>query len=339
MGKLIEKYMNMKTKNQLIPISIGVLIFSLLSVLYIFAWTGPSQNPPGGNVAPPLNATGTGQVKRYVNDSNKGWLGISIPEGETYDSSYGLTVGTASNPMGIKTSGDVFIEGRLRGIQPSGAYCSNNQILKYDSANNNWICADDKGTIEGSGSANRIAFFNSGNSITSDSNLYWDNTNKRLGIGTTNPTAKFDLKGTKDATQKGYVSTGNSSMGLESPQCACDTGSGFECSQCDLATEPIGTKCWDRFNFGGGLYGSSEFEVQNVQCPQTTHILMSDEGDLSVTGPGVIHGNLGTSDCYWEPSNPSTGTHLCNDGYYVKGVYITPSGSADHFFQVYCCKP
>jgi len=43
------------------------------------------------------------------------------------------------------------------------------------------------GNISGSGAATRVAFFTGANTISSDSNLYWDNTNKRLGIGTATP--------------------------------------------------------------------------------------------------------------------------------------------------------
>ncbi len=49
------------TKNQLIPLSLGVLIFSLLIVIYIFAaWTEPPQAPPGGNVSAPLTECPSG---------------------------------------------------------------------------------------------------------------------------------------------------------------------------------------------------------------------------------------------------------------------------------------
>lgn len=48
-------------------------------------------------------------------------------------------------------------------------------------------CASPPGGIGGSGTATQVAFFTGATTIGSDSNLYWDNTNKRLGIGTTTP--------------------------------------------------------------------------------------------------------------------------------------------------------
>ena len=90
-----------KIKNQSISLIIGVSIFCLLIVLAVFAWTGPSGVPPGSNAPAPINVSIFGQEK-------EGQLGISIPSGEFLDGSYGLTVGTASNPLGIKSSGDSY---------------------------------------------------------------------------------------------------------------------------------------------------------------------------------------------------------------------------------------
>jgi hypothetical protein len=49
----------------------------------------------------------------------------------------------------------------------------------------------------GSGAAGQVAFFDSASSITGDNDFYWDNVNKRLGIGTTSPAYKLDV--VKDA--------------------------------------------------------------------------------------------------------------------------------------------
>jgi hypothetical protein len=53
--------------------------------------------------------------------------------------------------------------------------------------------------VTGTGTATRVAFWDTGSSISSDADLYWDNVNKRLGIGTATPTYKLDLVNT-DAT-------------------------------------------------------------------------------------------------------------------------------------------
>jgi hypothetical protein len=47
----------------------------------------------------------------------------------------------------------------------------------------------------GTGSAGQVAFWNGTSSQTGDNGLFWDNTNKRLGLGTTTPGSVLDLGG------------------------------------------------------------------------------------------------------------------------------------------------
>jgi len=49
---------------------------------------------------------------------------------------------------------------------------------------------------KGAGTANEVAFWSDTNTITGDSNLYWDNTNDRLGVGTASPATRVDIAGT-----------------------------------------------------------------------------------------------------------------------------------------------
>lgn len=51
-------------------------------------------------------------------------------------------------------------------------------------------------TITGTGTATQVAYFTSSQAIGSSSNLYWDNTNIRLGIGTSTPGVRLDIHGT-----------------------------------------------------------------------------------------------------------------------------------------------
>src|SRR3989344_3069149 len=50
-------------------------------------------------------------------------------------------------------------------------------------------------TIDGSGAANRVTFWTDGDSLSYDNAFVWDNTNKRLGIGTTSPYAMLSVAG------------------------------------------------------------------------------------------------------------------------------------------------
>lgn len=51
------------------------------------------------------------------------------------------------------------------------------------------------GTGTGSGTAGQITFWSGTSSITGSNNFWWDNTNQRLGIGTSSPQASLDIAG------------------------------------------------------------------------------------------------------------------------------------------------
>ena len=54
----------MSEKNQkFIPLTLGVLVMSVLIGYLVFAWIEPSQAPPGGNVLAPINMGPTAQIK------------------------------------------------------------------------------------------------------------------------------------------------------------------------------------------------------------------------------------------------------------------------------------
>jgi len=57
------------------------------------------------------------------------------------------------------------------------------------------------GGITGSGTATQVAYFTGASAIGSSSNLYWDNTNIRLGIGTSTPGVRLDVHGTGNMLQ------------------------------------------------------------------------------------------------------------------------------------------
>ncbi len=48
----------------------------------------------------------------------------------------------------------------------------------------------------GSGAAGQVTFFSAASTVTGDNDFYWDNTNKRLGVGTTTPDRKFEVEST-----------------------------------------------------------------------------------------------------------------------------------------------
>ena len=69
------------------------------------------------------------------------------------------------------------------------------KTLAVDSSGN-IIETDGGGTIDGSGAANKLAIWSDSDTLTSDTNLHWDTSNDRLGIGVTAPGYTLDVAGT-----------------------------------------------------------------------------------------------------------------------------------------------
>ena len=56
-----------------------------------------------------------------------------------------------------------------------------------------WTDNDGGGTVKGTGTATRVAFWSATDTISSSADLYWDNTNNRLGVGLTSPSAPLHV--------------------------------------------------------------------------------------------------------------------------------------------------
>lgn len=58
-----------------------------------------------------------------------------------------------------------------------------------------WQTPTGGGTITGTGVAGNLAFWTGTTALGTNANLFWDNTNARLGIGTATPANKLDMSG------------------------------------------------------------------------------------------------------------------------------------------------
>ncbi|MCG3166674.1 MAG: hypothetical protein POELPBGB_02454 [Bacteroidia bacterium] len=67
------------------------------------------------------------------------------------------------------------------------------------------------GTLTGSGTATHVAFWDGTNSLSSNANLYWDNTNSRLGIGTSTPSYNLQVYHTSSSQGAAFFRINNSS--------------------------------------------------------------------------------------------------------------------------------
>jgi len=72
------------------------------------------------------------------------------------------------------------------------------------SSSPNWVRLATTG-LDGSGVATRVAFWTGTNTLSSNANLYWDNTNSRLGVGTSSPAEKLHINGSIRGDQSGAL--------------------------------------------------------------------------------------------------------------------------------------
>ena len=81
-------------------------------------------------------------------------------------------------------------------------------IAQWDSIRNmpaGFADGVDNEGISGNGANDKIAFWNNESTLTYDNNLHWDNTNKRLGIGTSSPNALLHVHGDGSVVEEIYI--------------------------------------------------------------------------------------------------------------------------------------
>jgi len=187
------------------------------------------QGYPVSSQAPSVNQSlvwdGSQYVPTSIDTSNTNelqniWYTIAVPSGSnpvpdsTTDT---LTLSTQSG-SGLTITGDSSTDTVTFGVdfntiqkRVSGS-CSGNNAIQVINSDGTVTCVEvatpSTANVTGSGSNGQVAFWTGSSTISGDNSLYWDNTNKRLGIGTSNPQNKLnvigDINATGDIFSKGY---------------------------------------------------------------------------------------------------------------------------------------
>jgi hypothetical protein len=169
------------------------------------SWTGTGATNIGLNV----NATGgSTNYAALLNGGNVG-IGTSTPsqllEMRNGNLLLSNNTGTAGGVLfqGTGTGATTLVAGaqgttNITLTLPTAAPTANGQVLSSSTTGTlSWITPGGGSGLTGSGTATRIAFWGPGPGSTTnlmdDASLYWDNTNKRLGIGTISPTTSIDV--------------------------------------------------------------------------------------------------------------------------------------------------
>jgi hypothetical protein len=127
------------------------------------------------------------------------------------DMNFGLTIGAGGGPSAkfmienpqsstpyLTISHGSSVNGQVRfDSYGSGSFTGTAAYnLQVDSSGNIIeTAAGGSGTVTGNGTATRVAFWSGTSSLSSNANLYWDNTNSRLGLATTSPAYRLDVNG------------------------------------------------------------------------------------------------------------------------------------------------
>ncbi|HRI30538.1 MAG TPA: hypothetical protein PLQ21_03330, partial [Candidatus Kapabacteria bacterium] len=81
---------------------------------------------------------------------------------------------------------------------PTALPGTNGVLTSNNTGTQSWSTVDLSGgnqILTGQGVATRVAFWGSTNTLTSSANLFWDNTNTRLGVGSPTPSQELDVNG------------------------------------------------------------------------------------------------------------------------------------------------
>lgn len=159
----------------------------------VTAGTGISASVTNPTTTPNITITNTAPDQTVV--LNNG-TGISVTG--TYPNFTISATGT-SGVSAVTASSPLFSSG---GATPNITIQQSSGSQDGYLSSTDWTTFNNK--VGGSGTATRIAFWDTGSTITSSSNLYWDNVNNRLGVGTSSPAYGVDVTGTIRATTTGY---------------------------------------------------------------------------------------------------------------------------------------
>lgn len=249
-----------------------------------------------------------------VDFTNKGLL---IPRVGLTSSTDAATIPSPATSLLVYNTG-------TGGLSPAGYYYN-----AGTPGSPNWVqLLPSSSGLSGSGVATRVAFWTGATTLGSNANLYWDNTNSRLGIGTSTPANRLGVVG-------GNVAWGSAS---EVSLLQNDQGGSIELGgQNALANPIVGGSPYIDFHFGTG--GAQDFNARIINAANNRLDVTNSAGGIvslngnnfgvGTTSPAQrldVSGNIQFSGALMPSGNAGTsGQILTSQGPGLPPVWQTPA--------------
>jgi hypothetical protein len=122
-------------------------------------------------------------------------------------------IGTNSPTHKLHVNGDMRLVNGL--YDYNGDVGGSGQVLTSTGSGVDWVDMNSYGYVSGSGTATSIAFWQDNSTLSSSNLLYWDHTNKRMGLGTNSPQSQLHITEDMQFGQDGLNANHTSSVWVE----------------------------------------------------------------------------------------------------------------------------
>ncbi len=285
---------------------------------YVYAWTAPTQSPPAGNVSAPINTSATAQTK-----AGRVGIGVTTPQAPLH------TAGSINAPSNSATpNGSIMLGGTGTGVQMSMGVTAD-VTPQYG-----WI---------------QPRYTNDNTNY----NLVLNPNGGSVGIGTTAPQKKLEIKGDHSSTQARLFSD-HYGQGID----------GVNTAVMSLwASEPGWT--WGGVGIGNNINGSPYYgRVTNTRggsyirlLDNTISLRTLNSSGTNTGGIELANGKVTVTDvcttagkclstaggaggaCFWTAQTGvyAGGSVFCPAGTYVNGINGPHYHPDTNSFKLYCC--
>ncbi len=132
----------------------------------------------------------------------------TIPAGLVFQGAWNANTNTPTLTSGSGTTGHFYIVSVAGSTNLDGItdwQVGDWAVFVEQGATDQWEKIDNSSVLDGAGLAGQIAYWSSTSQLAGNTNLFFDSTNDRVGIGTSSPTYKLDVEGNIRGEQYLYI--------------------------------------------------------------------------------------------------------------------------------------